>query len=88
VRLAAERIVLLERWHAAYADWQAIHDAARPGRMGMREVDALGRIARIERELEQLEADVTLIRLLQAEVRDPGPARSTLLEMARARLAR
>jgi hypothetical protein len=90
--MAARRLVLMERVHDACLSWEAVHDPDRlPGRMcGLREADALGRIATAERELAAHEADMELIRVLRAAVRraslDPGVKRD-LLEIARARLA-
>jgi hypothetical protein len=57
----------------------------------LREADALGRITIAERELAVLDADVALIRVLQAGVRQQRRAgldpdvRADLLELARAR---
>lgn len=91
VRLAAERMVLLERLHAACVAWEAVHED-RPGQLcGKAELHAYGRIAIAERELEQHEADVTLIRWLRLAVRQPSldpDVRRDLLELVRVRLAR
>jgi hypothetical protein len=93
VRMAARRLVLMERVHDACLSWEAVHDPDRlPGRMcSLREAGALGRIAIAERELEAHEADMELICVLRAAVRraslDPG-IRRNLLEIARARLER
>lgn len=95
VRLAARRRVLAERVFMAYQDWQDVHDPDRPPWQMciLREADALGRITIAERELAALDADVALIRVLQAGVRQQrraglGPdVRADLLELARARLS-
>ena len=94
VQLAARRRVLAERVFMACLDWQDAHDTDhhRPGQMcSLREADALGRIARAERELAAHDADAALIAVLRAALRqqrrgglDPG-VRADLLELARAR---
>src|ERR1700691_4851910 len=94
VRLAARRRVLAELVFTAYLDWQDVHDTDhhRPGQMcSLREADALGTIARAERELAAHDADVALIAALRAAVRQQRRAgrdprvRADLLAVARAR---
>jgi len=91
VAIAARRRVLTERLFAAYGTWQQVHDPGRPAGqwMSRTEVNSLGTIAFLERELEQHDQDMQLIALMRAELADPHPeTTATLLEIARARLAR
>jgi hypothetical protein len=98
VQLPARRVVLMERVHDACLAWEAVREVRGPDHppgqiCSRREADALGRIAIAERELEAHEADMELIRVLRAALRqhrrgglDPG-VRADLLELARGRLS-
>jgi hypothetical protein len=94
VQLAARRRVLAERVFMAHLDWQDVHDPSRTGPCSLREADALGRIARAERELAAHDAGAELLAVLRAAVRqqrraglDPG-MRADLLEVVRVRCSR
>ena len=85
VQIAARRRVLQLRYLEVYEAWQA--DRGIPGQLTKTQFDLLVRASDAQRALEQFERDVTLIRLMRAEVADPHPeTTAALLEIARERL--
>jgi hypothetical protein len=60
----------MERLAAAVEAWQA--DPGIPGQLTSRQIDLPGKAAIAERDLEDYEAELLVIKLLRAELKAPG----------------